>query len=546
MPKKQVQQSAPPRSAVIYARFSSHNQREESIEQQVAECKLFAKQNNLEILDVYADAAVSGKTDNRTQFQRLKRDAQRRKFSTIIAYKSNRISRNMMSALIFENEMSTLNIQVLYAKEEFGNNAAGRFALRTMMNVNQFYSENLAEDIRRGMEDNALKCKSNGAVPFGYKTVDGIYTIYEPEAAVVREIFTRAAAREPFADIAADLNRRGIKTKAGNEWGRSSFHRIFRNEKYIGVYEFGDIRTEDGIPSIVSKELFYTVNNYLKNKKNPQGKHRENGDYLLTGKLFCGECGSAMVGISGTGRHGETHYYYSCNGKRLKKGPKCTKANVQRDFIEQAIASAVRDYILQDDVMEWIANAVDDYQQNQKNNSEMSLLQNQLTDIQKSIKNLLNAIEQGIITPTTKQRMLELEDEHSKVEMKIAVLKSETIEVSRDQVIGWLESFRTGDVGDKDFQRGLFKSFLKAAYLYDDGRLKVVFDPINKGGKSDIEIELSSGSAKCSELADSVLGSYKLAYAPPSYRYKKDIMPTNGLVKPFVGINLAKNKISRP
>lgn len=515
MSKKQDKQTATSRSAVIYARFSSHNQREESIEQQVAECKVFAEQNNLEIVEVYADAAVSGKTENRTQFQRLKRDAQRRKFSTIIAYKSNRIARNMMNALIFENEMSALNIQVLYAKEEFGNNAAGRFALRTMMNVNQFYSENLAEDIRRGMEDNALKCKSNGSVPFGYKTIDGKYTVYEPEAAVVREIFTRTAAGEAFADIAADLNRRGIKTKAGNEWGRSSFHRMFKNEKYIGVYEFGNIRTEDGIPPIVSKELFYTVNNYLKNKKNPQGKHRENGDYLLTGKLFCGECGSAMVGISGTGRHGEMHYYYTCNGKRLKKEPKCTKANVQRDFIEQAIASAVREYVLQDDVMEWIANSVDDYQKNHKNNSEMSLLQSQLADIQKSVKNLLNAIEQGIITPTTKQRMLELEDEQSKVEAKIVVLKSETIEVSRDHVIGWLESFREGDVSDKDFQRELFKSFLKAAYLYDDGRLKIVFDPISKGGKSDIEIELSSGSAENSELADKEKGSYKLAYAPP-------------------------------
>ncbi len=514
MAKKQDQQSAPSRSAVIYARFSSHNQREESIEQQVAECKLFAEQNNLEIIEVYADAAVSGKTEKRTQFQRLKRDAQHRKFSTIIAYKSNRIARNMMNALIFENEMVELNIQVLYAKEEFGNNAAGRFALRTMMNVNQFYSENLAEDIRRGMEDNALKCKSNGSIPFGYKTVDGRFTVYEPEAAIVREIFTRTAAGETFADIAASLNQRGIKTKTGNKWGRSSFH-MLKNEKYIGVYEFGDIRIEDGIPSIVSKELFYTVNNYLKNKKNPQGKHRENGDYLLTGKLFCGECGSAMVGISGTGRHGEMHYYYTCNGKRVKNEPKCTKANVQRNFIEQAVASAIREYILQDDVMEWIADTVDDYQKNHKSNSEMSLLQNQLTDIQKSIKNLLNAIEQGIITPTTKQRMLELEDEQSKVEAKIVVLKSETIEVSHDHVIGWLESFRSGDIGDKEFQRELFRSFLKAAYLYDDGRLKIVFDPISKGGKSDIEIELSSGSTKDSEFTDKGAGSYKLSYAPP-------------------------------
>lgn len=515
MSKKQNYQAAPPRSAAIYARFSSHNQREESIEQQVAECRLFAEQNNLEIIETYADSAVSGKTENRTQFQRLKRDAQRGKFSTIIAYKSNRIARNMMNALIFENEMSELRIQVLYAKEEFGNNAAGRFALRTMMNVNQFYSENLAEDIRRGMEDNALKCKSNGAVPFGYKTVDGKYTIYEPEAAVVREIFTRTASGEAFIDIAADLNERGIKTKAGNMWGRSSFHRMLVNEKYIGVYEFGTIRTEDGIPPIVSKELFYTVNNYLKDKKNPQGKHRENSEYLLTGKLFCGECGLPMVGISGTGRNGGKHYYYSCNGKRQKNGQSCTKANVQRDTIEQAIASAVREYVLKDEVMEWIADTVEEYKKTHKSNSEMSLLQNQLTDIQKSLKNLLNAIEQGVITPTTKNRMLELEDEQNEIEKKIAVLKGVTIEVTRDHVIGWLESFRDGDINSRSFQRELFRSFLKAAYLYDDGRLKIAFDPINKSSSSDIEVIIKGGSGDNSGLTDNGSGSYKLPSAPP-------------------------------
>ena len=126
--------------AVIYARFSSHNQREESIEQQVAECKVFAAQQGLEIIEVYADAAQSGRTENRSQFLRLQRDAKKGKFSNIIAYKSNRIARNMVNALTFENDMEKLGVKLFYAKEEFGNNAAGRFALRMMMNVNQFYS----------------------------------------------------------------------------------------------------------------------------------------------------------------------------------------------------------------------------------------------------------------------------------------------------------------------------------------------------------------------------------------------------------------------
>lgn len=147
--------------AVIYARFSSHNQREESIEQQVAECKAFAAAKNLTIVDIYSDSAVSGRSDRRPQFQRMRRDASKNIFEYIIAYKSSRIARNMLNALNFEVEMTKHGVTVLYAKEEFGDNAAGRFALRTMMSVNQFYSENLAEDIKRSQADNAQQCRAD-------------------------------------------------------------------------------------------------------------------------------------------------------------------------------------------------------------------------------------------------------------------------------------------------------------------------------------------------------------------------------------------------
>ena len=153
------------RIGVIYARYSSHNQKEESIEQQVEECMNFASLNGIKIIHVYADKALSGRTDKRPQFQRLMRDAEKRGFSVVVAYKSNRIARDMLNALKYEDRLGKYGIETLYAKEEFGNTAAGRFALRTMMNVNQFYSENMAEDIKRGMLDNAENCKVNGALP---------------------------------------------------------------------------------------------------------------------------------------------------------------------------------------------------------------------------------------------------------------------------------------------------------------------------------------------------------------------------------------------
>ncbi|MBQ9750577.1 MAG: recombinase family protein, partial [Clostridia bacterium] len=122
--------NTPEATGVIYARFSSHNQREESIEQQVAECKAFAALSGIKIVGVYSDSAKTGRTDRRPQFQKLQREAQKGGFNYIIAYKSNRIARNILNALMFENEMEKLGIKVVYAKEEFGNNAAGRFALR--------------------------------------------------------------------------------------------------------------------------------------------------------------------------------------------------------------------------------------------------------------------------------------------------------------------------------------------------------------------------------------------------------------------------------
>ena len=129
--------------AVIYARYSSHNQREASIEQQVEECRKFADINKLHIIEVYADKAVSGKTDRRPNFQRMMKNAALGKFQYVVAWKSNRMGRNMLDAMMNDTRLRDLGVRCLYTEEDFDDTAAGRFALRNMMNVNQFYSPGL-------------------------------------------------------------------------------------------------------------------------------------------------------------------------------------------------------------------------------------------------------------------------------------------------------------------------------------------------------------------------------------------------------------------
>lgn len=466
---KKTEYSPVERIGVIYARYSSHNQKEESIEQQIEECTNFAALNSIKIVRVYADKAISGRTDKRPQFQHLMRDAEKREFSVVVAYKSNRIARDMLNALKYEDRLSKYGIETLYAKEEFGNTAAGRFALRTMMNVNQFYSENMAEDIKRGMLDNAENCKVNGALPLGYVSgPDGRYAIEPKEAEIVRGIYDKVLDGVSFADIASDLNARGLRTKQGNLWNKCSFHRMLTNDVYIGVYRHSGVVKEGGVPPILEREVFMAMQKYLETKKNPRGRHRENGDYLLTGKLRCGYCESYMVGVSGTSKTGDRHYYYSCNGRRDGSG--CKKENVRRDYIEYAVAALTQQIVFKDDIIDWIATEAVKLAKEASGQDEIDAMEAELAENRKATKNIMTAIEQGIFTATTKDRLLELEADIASLEQSIRDAKaiSEGKLLEKERVVYFLKNLREGNLRGKTYQKRLIDTFVRAVYLWDD------------------------------------------------------------------------------
>ena len=507
MAKRQNAQPQVIMTAAIYARYSSTAQNDASIEQQIAECKAYAAHNNLTIVEMYEDRAMTGRNDKRPGFQRMIRAAERHEFQVLLTYKSNRMARNMLDALRYENRLDKAGVKVVYCKEDFGDNAAGRLALRMMMSINEFYSDNLAEDVKRGMRDGAMKCKVVGAIPYGYKKgADGRFEIDEVTAPIVQEIFQRILNGEAYIDIARSLNDRGLKTAYGKPWGKGSFLGIIRNERYTGTYLFKDIRIEGGMPQIITREVYDAVQEIRKERNAFAGRHRSNNDFLLTGKLFCGHCLSPMVGISGKGRHGDVHYYYSCNGKRLQKI--CNKKNVRKEFIEEEVTRAILTVVLDDKMVEWIADSIMDMAEKQKEASKLGYYESRLSETQKQIMNILHAVEMGIISDEFKDRMAQLQADKKTLQGKIAIEKMNLLQVDRPRVVYYLEMVRDGNPADPDFQHRIIRDFVKAVYLYDD-HFKLVVDftgknvtyeyPLQKGESATTDEAITDSARVCIE-----------------------------------------------
>lgn len=523
MAKKQ-QSSTVPITAAIYARYSSSNQNDASIEQQIAECKAYALQNNLTVVAEYEDRAMTGRNDKRPGFQRMIRAAERHEFQVLLTYKSNRLARNMLDALRYENKLDKAGVKVVYCKEDFGDNAAGRLALRMMMSINEFYSDNLSEDVKRGMLDGAQKCKVVSSIPFGYKKgPDDRMVIDEATAPIVVEIFKRVLNNEAYMDIARDLNERGLKTAHGKPWGKGSFLGILRNERYTGTYIFKDVRIEGGMPQIIDREVFDAVQEIRKERNAFTGRHRSNNDFLLTGKLFCGQCLSPMVGISGRGRHGDVHYYYSCNGKRLQKI--CNKKNVRKEFIEEEVTRAILAVVLKDDMVEWIADTIMEMAEKQKQASKLGYYEARLSDTQKQIANIVRAVEMGVIADEFKERMAQLQADKQTLQGKIALEKMNLLQVDRPRVVHFLEMIRDGNPADPDFQHRIIRDFVRAVYLYD-GYFKLVVDFTGKNVSYKVPFQSDSTETSTDEVESSTemstetsteemgKGLYKRTFAP--------------------------------
>ena len=467
--------------AVIYARYSSSAQRDVSIDQQVTACRRYAEGLGLEVLRVYEDRALTGRTDARPGFQMMIRDAAKADWEYVVVYALDRFARDRYDSVVYKRKLKDHGIRVISAMEHITDDPTGVLMESILEGFAEYYSKELAQKTQRGMLDNARKCMVNGVLPVGYKKApDGRYAIEEAEAELIREIFRRVSDGETVTELLADFARRELRTSRGTPWTRNIMYKALANERYTGVYIYGDIRIEGGVPEIIPRELFDAVQLCLGAKKNPkkingvpQRRRQENGTYLLTGKLYCGDCKSPMVGVSGYSKNKSPYFYYACQTHRKAAG--CDRPAIRREVIEKLIAEALQKYVLNDETIIALADALVAYQAEQNGSLELQSLQAQLREVNKSIGNIMKAIENGLYAPTMQARLNALETEQQQLTARIRLLqpKQQHI-VSKKDIILMLTACRHGDVEDPLYRQMLLDSFLIRAYLYDD-HLKLQF-----------------------------------------------------------------------
>lgn len=483
--------------AVIYARYSSDNQSEASIEGQLREVGAYAERNGITIVASYIDRALSAKTDNRPEFQRMVADSGKGLFDMVLVWKLDRFARNRYDSAHYKAALRKNGVKVVSATESIAEDSTGILLESLLEGYAEFYSAELSEKVKRGLTENALKCKYNGGgLPIGYTIDKEQYFQIDPVTApIILETFKRYAEGSTIKPLVDFLNEAGINTYRNKPLRIDCVKRLLKNRRYIGEYKYNDIITPNGVPAIVPQDLFDRVGERLaKNKKAPARAKAKEEMYLLTTKLFCGKCGALMTGESGTSGTGVVHHYYKCFHTR--KPRTCDKKNVKKDWIEKIVLEYTVQMLFDDVLINDIADKIIKLQGQE--NATLPALKQRLSETKKGIDNIVDAIQQGIFTTSTKERLDELEEIKSQIEVSITQEEIKKPVFTKEQVLFWLHRFRDSDLKDPYHRQRLVDSFVNAIYLYDD---KIVLMFNYKEGSKTLNLADMSGSGLCAGTA---------------------------------------------
>ena len=461
------------KNAVVYARYSSHSQGEQSIEGQLAAAKTYAEARGYTIVREYIDRAVSGRTDNRDEFQKMLSDCAKKQFQVIIVWKVDRFGRNREEITFNKYRAKKHGVRVEYVAENLPDSPEGVILESVLEGMAEYYSLQLSQNIRRGCRENAKKCKyTGGRIPLGYTLDSDKHFAVNPDTApLVRRIYKMYAEGQTITEIITALNADGLHTSEGKPFTKNSLRTILSNEKYIGIYDFkdGEIRIENGVPAIVDKDTFYRVQELLKiNHRAPAAKWTRT-TYLLTNKLFCGSCGGMMVGESGINRFHQKYNYYICANH--KKNKSCSRKAIRQDWIEPYILEEITKLLMNDELIEYITENVWQYYLAQDKRIErLKGLQAQLAEVEKALGNLVKAIEAGLpITDITKNRISELDDQRSALNASITAIElNDGFHLTKEHIQYFLEQFRNLDYKDRKVQQRLIDVFVNSIYITDD------------------------------------------------------------------------------
>jgi len=460
---------------VFYGRYSNSGQSEQSIEGQRKVCYEFAERNGYKIIGEYIDRALTGTSDNRPEFLRMIADSAKRQFSGALVYQLDRFARNRYDSATYKAKLKKNGVKVLSARENISDDASGVLMEAVLEGMAEYFSRELSQKVKRGMQLSAQKCEFTGSgVPLGYKIVDKKFVIDDDTAPIVKRIFEMYLAGSPMADIIRYLNENGVKTSRGNEFNKNSIRLILTNRKYLGIYRYMDIEIPGGVPQIIDDTTFEQAQILLdKNKKAPARAKAVDEHYLLTTRLFCGHCQAAMTGVSGTSATGGKIYqYYACVTQK-RKGD-CKKKAVQKTPIEDLVVSSIL-AALNSDYIDTIARKVAELSVKEGNTDTLKRLTRLLKENDEATENLVKAIESGKAVDVLSAQIEKRQAERADLEAQLAHEKMLRPTLTYDEVRFFFEKFKKGDANDIAYRTALVDTFIDKIYVYDgdDARIEI-------------------------------------------------------------------------
>lgn len=467
-------------TAVIYARYSSDKQREASIEDQIRVCREYCESEGIEIVREYADYAITGKTDDRPQFRQMIANAPEAEL--VVVYMFDRFSRNRYDSATYKQMLRDCGVRVVSATEHIEDTPEGGLQEGLLEILSEYYVKDLARKVRRGMEGNALKAMNNGYKIFGYDTDPETrrYIINEEEAECVKEVFARCLAGESLNSIARSMAARGWRTSTGRPVDYNWAYRLISNKAYTGLYKWGDIEVEGGMPVVIDPETFKRAQCV------PRVKIRSEehwADYKLSGKLYCGICGMPMHGYGGTGRGGRRYYYYGC-----KQNGGCKRPGTRREVLENAVANAVMEITSDEGHMRVVARRiVEAYANDDSSQRELDRCEEAIRDLEKEQHNLTKAVTMGFCNDEIIARNNEIKEELAKLHDRRGILMSETLEITEDDIVEYFAHGFNRD--DEDF---IFGEAINEVWLFHDCAVVIFNFRDAEGDLAEIRIALEN------------------------------------------------------
>ncbi|MBU7217663.1 MULTISPECIES: cassette chromosome recombinase CcrB [Staphylococcus] len=477
-----------------------------SIEGQITQIEQYCQFNGYELVDIYADRGISGKSMNRPELQRMLNDAKNGKLDCVMVYKTNRLARNTSDLLTIVEELHRQNVEFFSLSERMEvKNSTGKLMLQILASFSEFERNTILENIYNGQHQRALEGYYQGNLPLGYNNIPDNkkeLMINQHEANIVKYIFESYAKGHGYRKIANALNHKGYVTKKGNPFSISAVTYILSNPFYIGKIQFAKYKdwndkrrkglndkpviAEGKHTPIISQSLWDKVQARKKQVSEKPQVHGK-GTNILTGLISCPQCSASMSASTtvNTLKDGTKKRirYYSCSNFRNKGSKVCSANSVRADVIEKYVMDQILEIVKSDKVLKQVVERV-----NQENHVDVAALnhdiaykQQQFDEINTKLKNLIQTIEDNpdltsALKPTIHQYETQLNDITNQMNQLKHQQNQEKPSYDTKQIAALLQQiFQNIESMDKAQLKALYLTVIDRIDIRKDGSHKKQF-----------------------------------------------------------------------